>query len=93
MGVFVLQGKIMVHQGDVYLAVNYKSNSETRIKLHGKLPKDIYSQSGSNTAIKMRINKSFMSYWGEAEFIEIKNYLDPFETPLVYHDERELPTQ
>lgn len=90
-GTFVLEGKILVHKNDVYLAVNHTSNSESRIKLTGTIPKELTSQSGSNASIKIKIVKPFFSYWVEAEFVELKKYLDPFEVPAVYNDERELP--
>lgn len=87
-GTFVLEGKILVHKNDVYLAVNHKSNSESKIKLTGLIPKELTSQSGSNASIKIKIVKPFISYWGEAEFVEVNKYLDPFEVPTVYSDEK-----
>lgn len=90
-GTFVLEGKILVHKNKVYLAVNHTSNSESRIMLTGTIPKELFSQSGSNASVKIRIAKPFFSYWGEAEFVELKKYLDPFETPATYNDERQLP--
>lgn len=90
-GVFVLEGKILVHKNEIYLAVNHPSNSESRIKLTGTIPKELYSQSGSNASVKIRIVKPFFSFWGEAEFVELKKYLDPFETSAVYNDEKNLP--
>lgn len=90
-GVFVLDGKILVQQGNVYLAINYKTNAESRIKLLGRVPNELLSQIGSNASIKIKVTKSFYSLWGEAEFVEFVKYIDPFEAPVVYNDERGLP--
>lgn len=90
-GTFVLEGKLLVHKNEISLAVNHKSNSESRIKLKGSIPKELYSQNGSNASIKIKIEKSFFSYWGEADFVELKKYLDPFEASATYEDERSLP--
>jgi hypothetical protein len=90
-GTFVLDGKVLVDNNDAYLAVNYKSNSEIRIKLTGSIPKELMSQGGSNASIRVKIAKPFFSTKGEAQFVELKRYLDPFEAPAIYNDENELP--
>jgi hypothetical protein len=90
-GVFILEGKIMVLENDIFLAVNYKTNSETRIKLEGPVPKELFSQNGSNASIEIKIIKPINSYLGKANFIELKKYLDPFIAPAIYNDERKLP--
>ncbi|MEK6627495.1 MAG: hypothetical protein AABY53_02625 [Bdellovibrionota bacterium] len=90
-GNFVLEGKIVVKKTDVYLAINHKSTSESQIKLSGTVPKELLSQHGSNAAIKIKITKPFMSNLGEAEFMELKKYLDPFTIPAKYDDDKALP--
>jgi len=92
-GTFILEGKIWAHEGQIYLVVNHKSNSETRIKLKGSYPKELFTQSGSNASIKLKIEESFFSIWGESEFIKLNRYLDPFEKPTVYNDEQKLPKE
>ena len=92
-GVFVLEGKVLVDQDQVFLAVNQASNSESIIKLNGPVPKELLKQNGSNAAIKLKITKSFFSRRGEAQFISLKKYLSPFDAPLLYQDERSLPRE
>lgn len=90
-GKFILEGKIMVLESEIFLAVNYKTNSETRIKLEGIVPKELFSQNGSNASVEINIIKPIHSSLGKANFIAIKKYLDPFDIPKIYNDERQLP--
>lgn len=91
--ILILEGKILIHEGEAYIAVNYKSNSETRIRLTGTIPKELFSQGGSNVVLKVNVTREFKSALGAGELISIVRFLDPFESPKVYNNERDLSSE
>lgn len=85
-----LQGKILIINNETYFSINHNTNSETRFKLKGKLPKGFESQNGTNAVITLKTKKPVFSFTSEAEFISLDKYFEPFEKIKVYRNESEL---
>ncbi len=84
---YEMEGKLITKPpNEIYISINYQSNSETRIKLTGNVPKELYEQHESNALIKFKVARPFISFLGEAEFLELKRYLEPFEKVEIYHE-------
>jgi hypothetical protein len=82
---YELEGKIIAESKEIiYLSINYDSNSETRIRLSGNIPAELFQQNGSNAKMLIQVNKPFISFLGKAKFIKLTSYMEPFNDVRVY---------